>query len=219
MAGHLGRELGRSYPFPVQSLHLNNLPAVPHHEAAGGFLPEVFNGATPGQGYGFKPDYGPQGGMMESVPSGGDAPRVWYPIPTGGEAWGHHPGVVMGSYGVTQSGEACPGPKPDIKVEQDCDQPGPYYGQPWAGGCLVPPTPTLVRAAAPGNSQETVSPGYEIQPPSSPARQPEKVGSADSSPRSNGSRSPEEVIVSGEVKEELGSGDEEMGIIMVYYIG
>nr|XP_056708002.1 POU domain, class 5, transcription factor 1 [Euleptes europaea] len=209
MAGHLGRELGRPYPFPVQGLHLSNLPAVPHHETPGGFLPEAFNGATPGQGYGFKPDYGPQGGMMEALPGGGEAPRVWYPFPAGGDAWGHHPGVVMGPYGVAQSGEACPGPKPDIKVERDCDQAGPYYGHPWAGGCVLPPTPTLARTA-PGNSQETLSPGYDHQPPSSPASQPEEVGSAASSPRSGGSRSPEEPIASGEVKEEGGSGDEDI---------
>lgn len=208
MAGHLGRELGRPYPFPVQGLHLNALPAHPHHESAGAFLPDAFNGATPGQGYGYKPDYGPQGGVVEALPGGGDAPRVWYTFPTGGDAWGHHPGVVMGPYGVAQSGEACPGPKPDIKVEQDCDQPGPYYGHPWAGGCLVPPTPTLARPAAPGSSQDTASPGYDLQPPNSPARQPEEVGSADSSPQTDDSGSPKEPIVSGQVKEEVGSGDE-----------
>uniref|UniRef100_A0ACB8EGJ1 Uncharacterized protein n=1 Tax=Sphaerodactylus townsendi TaxID=933632 RepID=A0ACB8EGJ1_9SAUR len=210
MAGHLGRELGRSYPFPVQGLHLNQLPAVPHHEPAGGFLPEAFNGATPGQGYVFKPDYGPPGGMMDALPGGGDAPRVWYPLPTGMDAWGHHPGMVMGPYGVVQSGEACPGPKPDIKVERDCDEPGPYFGHPWAGGCVLPPTPTLARTA-PSSSQETVTPDYDIQPPSSPASEQDEIGSADSSPQSDGSQSPEEPMVSGEIKEEVGSGDEELG--------
>ncbi|XP_077187201.1 POU domain, class 5, transcription factor 1 isoform X2 [Paroedura picta] len=206
MAGHLGR----SYPFPGQGIHLNNHPAAPHHESAGSYLPENFNGATPGQGFVFKPDYGPQGGVVEAHPGGGEAPRVWYTFPTGGDAWGHPPGMVVGPYGVTQSGEACPGPKPDIKLERDCDQPGPYYGHPWAGGCLVPPTPTLALPAAPGSSQETGSPVYDLQPTSSPTSQPEEALTAGSSPQSDGSKSPKEPVVSGEVKEEGGSGDEEI---------
>lgn len=211
MSGHLGRELGRSYPFPVQGLHLSNIPAVAHHEATGGFLPEAFNGAAPAQNFGFKPDYGPQGGMVESHPGGGDVPRAWYPFPTGGDAWNHPPGFVMGPYGVTQPGEACQGLKPDIKVERDCDHPAPYYGHPWAGGCLMPPTPTLTHTgpqARPGNSREAVSPGNEPQPSSSPVSQHEELGSAESSPRSDGSRSPNGQMALAEVKDEGGSGDE-----------
>ncbi|XP_062979571.1 POU domain, class 5, transcription factor 1 [Elgaria multicarinata webbii] len=207
MAGHLGRELGRPYPFPVQGLHLNNIPAVvPHHESTGGFLPEAFNGATPGQAFGFKPDYGPQGGVIESHPGGGEAPRVWYPFPTGGDAWSHHPGVMMGAYGVPPPGEACQGPKPDIKVERDFDQPGPYHGPSWAGGCYLPPAAARVTSS---NSKEAAgSPGREPEPSTSPASQPEEMGSAESSPQSDGSRSPSGQMASGEAKES-GSGDEE----------
>ncbi|XP_066469558.1 POU domain, class 5, transcription factor 1 [Tiliqua scincoides] len=203
MAGHLGQELGRSYAFPVQSLH--NIPAVPHHEATGGFLPEAFSGTT--SGFGYKPDYGPQGGMMESHPGGGETPR-WFSFPAGGDPWSHHPGVVMGSYMVPQSGEACPGPKSDIKVEQDFEQPGPYNGHPWIpGGCLVPST---VARSIPGNGGETASPGNEPQSSSSPVSQLVEMSSADSSPQSEGSRSPGGQLPPREVKEEEGSGDEDV---------
>ncbi|XP_061475248.1 POU domain, class 5, transcription factor 1 isoform X4 [Rhineura floridana] len=207
MAGHLGRELGRPYPFPVQGLHLTNLPAAPHHEATGGFLPEAFNGAAFGQGFGFKPDYGPQGGMMESHP-GGEAPRTWYTFPAGGDAWSHHPGVVMGPYGIPQSGEPCQGPKPDIKVEPDFDQPGPSYAHSWTGGCLAP---TTSACNAPGDSREAASPGSEPHSSSSPASQVEEMGSADISPSSDGSSSPGGQAACGEVKEDGGSGDEIAG--------
>lgn len=203
MAGHLGRELGRSYAFPVQSLHLNNIPAVPHHEATGGFLPEAFNGATSAQGFVFKPDYGSQGGMMESHPGGGEVPRSW--IFAGGDPWSHHPGVMMGPYMVPQSGEACPGPKSDIKVERDFEQPGPYNVYPWAGGCLMPST--VVRAT-PGNGGEMASPDNEPPSSSSPVVQLVELSSAESSPRSDGSQSPGGQLPPREVKEEGASGDE-----------
>ncbi|KAM6474709.1 POU domain, class 5, transcription factor 1 isoform 2-T2 [Liasis olivaceus] len=209
MAGHLRRELGRPYPFPVQGLHLNNLPAVPQHETSGGFLPDAFSGATPGQAFGFKPDYGSQGGIVEPYPGGGEVSRSWYPFPAGGEAWNPPPGVVMGPYAVPQPGEACQGSKPDIKVERDFDQPGPYYGggQPWAGACLVPPA--AARPASCSSTKEAASPSPDPQPSSSPASQVEEADSADSSPRSDASQSPSEQMVSEEVKEEAASGDEE----------
>ncbi|CAI5768011.1 POU domain, class 5, transcription factor 1 [Podarcis lilfordi] len=207
MAGHLGRELDRPYPFPVQGLHLGNIPAVPHHEASGGFLPEAFSGAAPGQGFGFRPDYGPPGGMLESHPGGGEAPRTWYPF-SAGDAWSHHPGVMMGAYGVPQPGEAaCQGPKPDIKVEPDFEQPGPSYVHTWAGGCLVPNPSACI---APGDSGGAASPGEEPQRSSSPASQDDDLGSLtgseETSPQSNGSSSPGGQAASAEVKEDGGGG-------------
>ncbi|XP_063152452.1 POU domain, class 5, transcription factor 1 [Candoia aspera] len=211
MAGPLRRELGRSYPFPVQGLHLNNLPAVPQHETSGSFLPEAFGGATPGQAFGFKPDYGPQAGVVEPYPAGGEVSRTWYPFPAGGEAWSHHPpGVVMGPYAVPQPGEACQGSKPDIKVERDFDQPGgPYYGgHPWAGACLVPPAAAAARPV-PCSAREAVPPSPDPQASRSPAGQVEEVDSAESSPRSDASQSPSEQLASEEAREGGGSGDEE----------
>ncbi|XP_025025255.1 POU domain, class 5, transcription factor 3-like [Python bivittatus] len=206
MAGHLRRELGRPYPFPVQGLHLNYPPA---HETSGVFLPDAFSGATPGQAFGFKPDYGSQGGIVEPYPGGGEVSHSWYPFPAGGEAWNPPPGVVMGPYAVPQPGEACQGSKPDIKVERDFDQPGPYYGggQPWAGACLVPPA--AARPASCSSTKEAASPSPDPQPSSSPASQVEEADSADSSPRSDASQSPSEQMASEEVKEEAASGDEE----------
>ncbi|KAJ6652937.1 hypothetical protein lerEdw1_010295 [Lerista edwardsae] len=114
---------------------------------------------------------------------------------------------MMGPYMVPQSGEACPGPKPDIKVERDFEQPGPYHGHPWAGGCLVPST---VAHAPPGNGGETVSPDNEPPSSSSPVGQLVELSSADSSPRSDGSQSPGGQLPPREVKEEGASGDEDV---------
>lgn len=185
MSGHLGREQGRSYPFPVQSLPLNNIPAVATLEATGGFLPESFSGAISGQGLGFRPDYGPQGGMMETYPNGGEAPRwIFHP---GGDAWNHHPGAMMGSYMVPQSGEVCPGPKLDIKEERDFEQPGSYNGHHWPSGRLMP---SAVAHSTPGSSGESTSPGNEPQSSSSPVSQLIELSSIDSSPQSIESGSP-----------------------------
>ncbi|XP_029142192.1 POU domain, class 5, transcription factor 3-like [Protobothrops mucrosquamatus] len=213
MAGPLRRELGRSYPFPVQTLHLNNLPPVPQHETPGGYLPEAFSGATAGQAFGFKPDYGPQGGIGEPYPGGGDVPRTWYPFAAGPDAWGHPPGIVVGPYALPQPGEACQASKAEIKVERDFDQAGPYYGgHPWAGGCLVPAaTVTAPAPARPAscNNKEAASPSPDPEPSSSPASPPEEVGSGESSPRSVASQSPSEQMASEEAKDEEGSGEEE----------
>lgn len=214
MAGPLRRELGRSYPFPVQTLHLNNLPPVPQHETPGGYLPEAFGGATAGQAFGFKPDYGPQGGSGEPYPGGGEVPRTWYPFAAGADAWGHPPGIVVGPYALTQPGEACQASKAEIKVERDFDQAGPYYGgHPWVGSCLVPAA-TVTAPARPAscNNKEDASPSPDREPSSSPASPPEEVGSGESSPRSVASQSPSEQMASEEAKDEEGSG-EEVGLV------
>ncbi|XP_058025007.1 POU domain, class 5, transcription factor 3-like [Ahaetulla prasina] len=197
MAGHLRRELGRpSYPFPVQSLHLGNLPAVPQHETTPpGFLADAFSGATAGQAFGFKPDYGPQGGIGEPYPGGGEVPRTWYPFAPPGDGWGPPPGFTVSPYALAQPGETCQASKAEIKVERDFDQAGPYYGgHPWAGGCLVP--------------SEAASPSRDSEPSSSPASQPEEVTSRETSPRSDGSPTPSEQMASEEAKDEEGSGEE-----------
>ncbi|XP_053159478.1 POU domain, class 5, transcription factor 1 isoform X4 [Hemicordylus capensis] len=194
------------YPF---SVHRSNLPAVPSHEASGGFLPETFNGAIPGQGFPFRPDYGPQGGgMVESHPGGGEAPRTCYSFAAGGDAWNRHHSMMTGPYMVSPSAEVCPGgPKVDIKVERDFDQPAPYYGLPWTGTHMR--SSSSLPCTGPGNSRETVSPDDEPRPSSSQANQLEERGSADSSPRSDGSRSPSGPLPPGEGREEGGSEDEE----------
>ncbi|XP_039213055.1 POU domain, class 5, transcription factor 1 [Crotalus tigris] len=215
MAGPLRRELGRSYPFPVQTLHLNNLPPVPQHENPGGYLPEAFSGATAGQAFAFKPDYGPQGGLGEPYPGGGEVPRTWYPFAAGADAWGHPPGIMVGPYALPQPGEACQASKAEIKVERDFDQAGPYYGgHPWAGSCLVPAATASATAPAPArpascNNKEAASPSPDPDPSSSPASQPDEVGSGESSPRSVASQSPSEQMASEEAKDEEGSGEEE----------
>ncbi|XP_026541218.1 POU domain, class 5, transcription factor 1-like [Notechis scutatus] len=216
MAGPLRRELGRSsYPFPVQSLHLGNLPAVPQHETTSpGFLPEAFSaGATAGQAFGFKPDYGPhQGGIGEPYPGGGEMPRTWYPFPAAGEAWSHPPGILVNPYALAQSGEACQASKAEIKVERDFEQAGPYYGgHPWAGGCLVPSVPPAQARPASCNNhtKEAASPNPDSEPSSSPTSQPEQVGSAENSPRTDASPTPSEQMASEEAKDEEGSEEEE----------
>lgn len=209
MAGPLRRELGRSYPFPVQSLHLSNLPAVPQHETSSpAFLPEAFSGATAGQAFGFKPDYGPQGGIGEPYPGGGEVPRTWYPFAAAGDAWGHPPGIMVSPYALAQPGEACQASKAEIKVERDFDQAGPYYGgHPWAGGCLVPSVSAPARPAS-CNNKEAASPSPDSEPSSSPASQPEEVDSGESSPQSDASPTPSEQTASEEAKDEEGSGEE-----------
>ncbi|KAL7986347.1 hypothetical protein Chor_011513 [Crotalus horridus] len=215
MAGPLRRELGRSYPFPVQTLHLNNLPPVPQHENPGGYLPEAFSGATAGQAFAFKPDYGPQGGLGEPYPGGGEVPRTWYPFAAGADAWGHPPGIMVGPYALPQPGEACQASKAEIKVERDFDQAGPYYGgHPWAGSCLVPAATATAPATATArpascNNKEAASPSPDPDLSSSPASPPEEVGSGESSPRSVASQSPSEQMASEEAKDEEGSGEEE----------
>lgn len=221
MAGPLRRELGRSsYPFPVQSLHLANLPAVPQHETttSPGFLPEAFNGASAGQAFGFKPDYGPQGGIGEPYPGGGEMPRSWYTFAAAGDGWGHPPGFVVNPYALAQPGEACQASKAEIKIERDFDQAGPYYGgHPWTGGCLVPSVPAPAPAPAPArpascnnnnhnnNEEEAAAPSPDSQLSSSPASQAEEVGSGETSPRSDVSPIPSE---QEEAKDEEGSGEE-----------
>ncbi|XP_044857161.1 POU domain, class 5, transcription factor 3-like [Mauremys mutica] len=135
MAGHVGQELGCPYPLAGQGLHLDAVPPGPAngapHEGPGSFLPEAYNGAAPGQGYGYRLDYGPQGGLLETQP--GDPAghqallRAWCPFPMGGEGWAP-------PYGPAQPAAAYEGLKPDVKPERECGQQGPMYGHAGEGG-------------------------------------------------------------------------------------
>ncbi|XP_050776864.1 POU domain, class 5, transcription factor 1 [Gopherus flavomarginatus] len=200
MAGHVGQELGRPYPLVGQGLHLDAVPPGPAngapHEGPGSFLPEAYNGAAPGQGYGYRLDYGPQGGLLETQP--GDPAghqallRAWCPFPMGGEGWAP-------PYGPAQPAAAYEGLKPDVKPERECGQQGPMYGHPaqaW-GGCFLPQAAARPLAALP-------------PPPPGPAGEGGE-GSGASSPQSDGSGgSPGAPAAPGEVKaEEAESGDEE----------
>uniref|UniRef100_A0A6J0SHR4 POU domain, class 5, transcription factor 1 isoform X2 n=1 Tax=Pogona vitticeps TaxID=103695 RepID=A0A6J0SHR4_9SAUR len=201
MAGHLGRELGHPYAFPVQGL-INNISPLSHHEATGGFLTETFSGASAGQAFGFRAEYGPQVGLMEPHPGSSENLRTWYPYPSGGDALpAHRPVVVRGPYGVPQSGEACENPRPEIRTEQDYDQPGPYFvprhAVPLAAACVTP-----------DSSGEATLPGNEPQPSSSPASQEKEPHSDDCSPQKDRTQSPGQKTL-GAVKEEGGSGDDE----------
>ncbi|CAM4657543.1 unnamed protein product, partial [Caretta caretta] len=199
MAGHVGQELGRPYPLAGQGLHLDAVPPGPAnapHEGPGSFLPEAYNGVAPGQGYGYRLDYGPQGGLLETQP--GDPAghqallRAWCPFPMGGEGWAP-------PYGPGQPAAAYEGLKPDVKPERECGQQGPIYGHPaqaW-GGCFLPQAAARPLATLPA-------------PPPGPAGEGGE-GSGASSPRSDGSGgSPGAPAAPGEVKaDEAESGDEE----------
>ncbi|XP_038226983.1 POU domain, class 5, transcription factor 1 [Dermochelys coriacea] len=175
MAGHVGQELGRPYPLAGQALHLDAVPPGPAnapHEGPGSFLPEAYNGVAPGQGYGYRLDYGPQGGLLETQP--GDPAghqallRAWCPFPMGGEGWAP-------PYGPAQPPAAYEGLKPDVKPERECGQQGPIYGHPaqaW-GGCFLPQAAARPLAALPPPPPGPVGEGGE--------------GSGASSPRSDGS--------------------------------
>ena len=205
MAGHLGRELGHPYAFPVQGL-INNISPLSHHEATGGYLTETFSGASAGQAFGFRAEYGPQVGLMEPHPGSSENLRTWYPYPSGGDALpAHRPVVVRGPYGVPQSGEACENPRPEIRTEQDYDQPGPYFvprhAVPLAAACVTP-----------DSSGEATLPGNEPQPSSSPASQEKEPHSDDCSPQKDRTQSPSQKTL-GAVKEEGGSGDDEVRML------
>ncbi|XP_067406910.1 POU domain, class 5, transcription factor 1 [Emydura macquarii macquarii] len=200
MAGHVGQELGRPYPLAGQGLHLDTVPPGPAngapHEGPAAFLPEAYSGMAPGPGYGYRLDYGPQGGLLETPP--GDPAgtqtllRAWCPFPMGGEGWAP-------PYGAPQPVAAYEGLKPDVKPERECGQPGPFYGHPpqaW-GGCFLPQAVARPPATLP-------------PPPPSPAGEGGE-GSGASSPQSEGSGgSPMAPAAPGEAKaDEAESGDEE----------
>ncbi|CAM5159199.1 unnamed protein product [Eretmochelys imbricata] len=153
MAGHVGQELGRPYPLAGQGLHLDAVPPGPAnapHEGPGSFLPEAYNGVAPGQGYGYRLDYGPC-----SVPG---APSPW-----AGRA-GRPP------YGPGQPAAAYEGLKPDVKPERECGQQGPIYGHPaqaW-GGCFLPQAAARPLATLPAPPPGPAGEGGEGSGASSP---------------------------------------------------
>ncbi|XP_060615389.2 POU domain, class 5, transcription factor 1 [Anolis sagrei] len=188
MAGHPG------YSFQSR---LNHLPMGPHSEPGPPFVPEAYNG--------FKPDYGPQSGLLEVPPGGGEAPRNFFSFSAGGEAWTHPAGVALSPYGGPPplAGEA---KGPEVRLEAQ-------YGQPNDGAryyYMVGPDGSGTAAAA-----SSSSPGYGPQPscsPSSPAGSSASStgtsvsSSPPSSPHSHGSPSPSEEGASREGAQEGGGG-------------
>ncbi|KAJ7317303.1 hypothetical protein JRQ81_003465 [Phrynocephalus forsythii] len=201
MAGHLGRELGHPYAFPVQGL-INNISPLSPHEATGGCLAETFSGASAGPAFGFRAEYSPQVSMMEAHPSSTENLRAWYAYPTGGDTWAHHPVVMRGPYGVPHSVETGEDPKPEIKIEPDYDQPGPYF---------VPryPVPPAAACVTPDSSGEATLPGNEPQPSTSPASQEMEEHKDDGSPEREKTQSPGDPTASGTAKEDSGSSEDE----------
>ncbi|XP_008120169.1 POU domain, class 5, transcription factor 1 isoform X2 [Anolis carolinensis] len=178
MAGHPG------YSFPVQT-RLSHVQAGPHSDPGPAFVPEAYNGPV----FGFKPDYGPPGGLLEGPAGGGEAPRTFFPFSAGGEAWSYPAGVALSPYGAPPppSGEAR---APEVKLEAHYAQPADlarYY---------YPVGPDGAGAAA---SSSSSSPGHGPQPSSSPDRQGpgSPAGSSSSTGSISGSSPPSSPLSHG----------------------